>query len=465
MSSFAPETSVGLTNAVLVALQLILGCGNSGASASPASAGTTAQPTTGYGGAFQSSAAGRTATGSSGTNTTATGDGGSSGQSTMVPDPTALDGSAHPADGGVATLGGTMTFLNVGAEGFWPRRLDRDPSDPACTVKSGKDTWGGPCCLTAHATASSNLTPFDAEMTLLLKAVRVRQLAVYQPTAVAGSDFRLVSSFDDRSGTSRNLWATQSGNGSRVFPGDFTGNDCVWYVAQEGAFDCGDGRDYFCPNDPGIKHLGWSGSKLVVLLASMHVDDQALKACGSDGPGAPAPWIAFAATELTRDGGRKWNGLCNCYSKTGTVGDGCGEINLFEVVMDGNSYSNREFISTGVRSYQSGHVGGNVCGTGCSRAEFPVQQDVVNACTKTAYSKGPTLTMGGTVDGCPVWVRPEGDRYLIALLDAERRIIQVAMIHPQALPQSLGALLPALPAQLSRATVQAIAELRLPVGG
>jgi hypothetical protein len=300
-------------------------------------------------------------------------------------------------------------------------------------------------------------------MTLLLKAVRVRQLAVYQP-ATSG-DWRRVSSFDDRSGTTHNLWATQSGNGSGEFPGDFTGNDCVWYIAQAGSFDCGDGRDYYCPDDPGIKHLGWSGSKLIVLLTSMVFDDAGMKACSSTGAGAPGPWIAFVASELTRDGGRKWNGLCNCYSKTGTVGDGCGEINLFEVVMDGNTYSNREFISTGVRSFQSGHVGGNVCGTGCSRSAFPAQQDVVNACTKAGYSKGPTLTMNGTVEGCPVWVRPEGDRYLIALLDAQRRVIQVAMLHPKTLPDALAPLLPNLPAQLSDATVGALAELRLPAGG
>ncbi len=370
---------------------------------------------------------------------------------------------AHPADGGMSTLGGTMTFLEVGATGWWPRRLNRDPTDSACNFKSGTDTWGGPCCLTQHATLASDLSPFDAEMTLLFKAVRIRQLAVYQP-ADGSSDYRLVSSYDDREGGAHNLWATQSGNGSTTFPGDFTHDDCVWYVTQESNFDCGDGRDYYCPNDPGILHLGWAGSKLIVMLASMQIDDASVKACAGSGAGNPAPWIAFVASELTRDGGRKWNGLCNCYSKTGTVGDGCGEINLFEVVMDGNSYSNREFISTGVRSYQAGHVGGNVCGSGCARAGFPANQDVVDACAKAAYAKGPTLTVGGSTEGCPVWLRPVGDRYLVALLDAELRTIQVAMLNPQALPSSLGGLLPALPARVTRATIDAMANLRLPAG-
>jgi hypothetical protein len=198
------------------------------------------------------------------------------------------------------------------------------------------------------------------------------------------------------------------------------------------------------------------------MLTSMDFDDQGVKACGSTGAGAPGPWIAGVASELTRDGGRKWNGLCNCYSKTGSVGDGCGEINLFEVVMDNNSFSNREFISTGVRSYQAGHVGGNVCGSGCSRADFAPNQDVVDACQKSEYATGPTLTMGGKTDGCPVWVRPKGDRYLIALLDAERRAIQIGMVHPSAIPAALTALLPALPSELSRATIDKLVDLRLP---
>ena len=127
---------------------------------------------------------------------------------------------AHSADGGDATVGGTMTFTDVGAAGWWPRRLDRDPSDSACTVKSGTDTWGGAFCLTEHDTTSPRLAPFDEEMTLLLKAVKIRQLAVYQPTsATSDGAWSLVSSWDDRDGASHNLWATQAGNGGTTFPG------------------------------------------------------------------------------------------------------------------------------------------------------------------------------------------------------------------------------------------------------
>jgi hypothetical protein len=356
-----------------------------------------------------------------------------------------------------------MTFTHVGAPGYWARRLNREAGDPACNIKDGMDTWGGHCCQARHDTKSTTLAPFDEEMTLLLKMVQVKQLAVYQPTT--DTQWGLVSSFDDRTAQAKNLWFTASGDGSATFPSDLREKDCVWYVNQAPLFDCGNGRDYFCPNDPGILHRGWSGSKLLVMLANLEVNDATVKACTGDGTGHPGPWIAIVASELTRDGGRKWNGACNCYSRTGTVGDGCGEINLFEVVMDNNDWSNREFISTGVRSYQAGHVGGSVCGSGCNKSEFPAEQDVVDACAKTGFTQGPLLPMDGKTQGCPVWQRPVGDRYLVILLDETRRTIQVSMLHPQAIPSSLTALLPTLPNSLSRTTIDQIADLRLPSGG
>jgi len=172
--------------------------------------------------------------------------------------------------------------------------------------------------------------------------------------------------------------------------------------------------------------------------------------------------VAFVASELVRDGGRKWNGLCNCYSKTGSVGDGCGEINVFEVVMDNNEYSNREFASTGVRSYQAGSVGGNVCKSSCRRDAFADDVEVIDACGGKAYSKGPQIQVGGSADGCPVWRRPDGDRYFLIALDEAQRIIQVAVIHPANVPSGAAGLLPALPASVARAGIQAILDMRLP---
>jgi hypothetical protein len=361
------------------------------------------------------------------------------------------------------TRGGTMTFSNVGAAGWWPRRVDRPAGDPGCDYKDGTDTWGGHCCMTEHRTDSTELSPFDSEMTLILKAIDVKQLAVYQPASDgASADWRRVTAWDSRTRASQNLWFTQQGNGSTTFPGDLTHDDCVGYLTQAPVFACGDGRDYYCPNDPGVLHQGFSGSKLVVFLGSMTFDDAQVKACSGSGTPSPSPWIAFVASELTRDGGRKYNGLCNCYSRTGTVGDGCGEINVFEVVMDNNDYSNREFASTGVRSFQDGHVGGAVCQASCDRNAFPDDADVVDACAKTAYDAAPELVYGGSTTGCPVWRRPVGDRYFFILLDQSSRTIQVGMIHPGNIPSSAAALLPALPGSLARTAVDAMVALRLP---
>ena len=109
-----------------------------------------------------------------------------------------------------------MTFTNVGATGSWPRRLDRAAGDPACTYKDGADTWGAHCCMEEHTTQSTALSPFDEEMTLIMKAIDVKQLAVYQPAAGAESDhWNRVTAWDRRSGRSQNLWFTQSGEGKR----------------------------------------------------------------------------------------------------------------------------------------------------------------------------------------------------------------------------------------------------------
>lgn len=385
------------------------------------------------------------------------GDDGSGGNSA---DPGAL--GAFPFEPSTVTRGGTMTFTNIGAPGSWPRRLNRERGDPACDYKDGDDTWGGHCCQTSHETESEKLAPFDEEMTLILKAIRVKQLGIYQPEGEASGAWNRVTAWDER-GASENIWFTQEGAGSPSFPGDLTKNDCVGYVMQEPTFECGDGRDYYCPSDPGILHRGFSGSKLVAFLGSMDLDDAEVESCGGDGPGHPGPWVAFVASELVRDGGRKWNGLCNCYSKTGTVGDGCGEINVFEVVMDNNEFSNREFASTGVRSYQEGHVGGAVCKADCERDAFePKDVDVVDACAKKSYENGPEIEAGGETDGCPVWRRPNGDRYFFILLDEDTRTIQVGIVHPESLPSETAPLFPEFPSRLGRAAIDAMIAMRLP---
>jgi hypothetical protein len=423
---------------------------------SSAVGGTTAsKTTTGGSSAVGGTTASKTITGGSsavggttaGTTTSSAGSGASS----------AL--GAYPVSSSPKTRGGTMTFTNIGAAGWWPRRIDRPAGDPACTYKDGTDTWGGHCCMTEANTTSTTLSPFDEELTLILKAINVRQLAIYQPSSTSSVAWDRVTAWDARTQHSENLWFTQQGNGSTTFPGDLTKNDCVGYVMQQPMFTCG---DYYCPNDSGIMHQGFPGSKLVVLMASMTFSDSGVTACGSTDAGKPSPWVAIVASELVRDGGRKWNGLCNCYSKTNSVGDGCGEINIFEVVMDNNSYSNREFASTGVRSYQAGHIGGAVAGASLSPSAFAADSEVVDACAKAAYTQGPVLVAGGDTDGCPIWKRPNGDRYFFILLDESTRTIQVGVIHPESLPAATNELLPNLPANIGRSTVDAMVAMRLP---
>ncbi|WP_437878407.1 DUF2403 domain-containing lipoprotein [Sorangium sp. So ce513] len=420
--------------------------GTASAGPSASTTGTGGSPSTGATGTGGSPSAGATGTGGS-PSTGTTGAGGGLGP--------------HPAEPSTPTRGGTMTFTNIGAPGWWPRRIDRRPGDPACDHKDGNDTWGGHCCMTEHHTTSDRLAPFDEEMTLIMKAIRVKQLAVYQP----GSDpaaWPMISSWDARTGVGSNLLVTQGQSTSADFTGDLTKTDCVTYFMQDRPFACGDGKDYYCPDDPGVMHLGWAGSKLIVFLASMTFDDAGVEKCNGEGQGHPGPWVAFVASELIRDGGRKWNGLCNCYSKTGTVGDGCGEINVFEVVMDGNDYSNREFMSTGVRSYQKGHIGGSVCGSGCDRDAFADDVEVVDACAQRAYEEGPVIEAGGRSDGCPTWRRPVGDRYFMILLDEAQRAIQVAVIHPERIPAAAAEMLPELPGRLSRGAIDAMLSMRLP---
>jgi hypothetical protein len=417
------------------------GQGTSSSAATGGQGGTVAAASNGSGGASAGSPSGS----------------GGSGGAAPADDPL----GAYPVDPSPVTLGGTMTFTNVGAPGLWPRRLDRESGDPACDYKDGTDTWGGQCCMTEHTTESSALSPFDEEMTLIVKAIDIKQLAIYQPAGDSdAASWQRVTAWDSRSGR-QNLWFTDSGDGCSSYPGDLTQNDCVGYVMQQPELPCSQ-LDYYCPNDPGMLHQGFAGSKLVMFLGSMTFYDGVVGACDGDGAGHPGPWVAFVASELVRDGGRKWNGLCNCYSKTDSVGDGCGEINVFEVVMDNNDYSNREFASTGVRSFQEGHVGGAVCTSSCQRDDFPSDADVVDACAGAGYSEGPVLDVGGATDGCPVWVRPNGDRYFFILLDETERTIQVGMIHPDNIPAAASGVLPEFASAIDRSTVDALRDLRLP---
>jgi len=386
---------------------------------------------------------------------------------------------AHEAavaeNSGVVTRGGTITFTNIGAPGYWGRRLEAEPGDPRCDVESRTIdySWGGSefCCRTKHAVTSDRLTPFNEQIALVLDGpLHVKQLAIYQPLTDEGGPWAIRSYWDRRTPNQPYNMALSGPNKVTTFSGDL-GNNCSVFAMQAQAFTCGPGSDPYCPGSD-LDYYGWAGSKLVVLLASMpYADDPALKslsciAAGQDERAEDSPWIGVAPSELMRDG---WSGYhpCHCFSNTdGLLGDGCGQINVFEVIAEssGAQYGNRDVISTGVRSYQVGSLAGSTCGiASCGIDKFPADADLLDANALSALSAGavvdadhPQMAAG------PMWRRARDDRYYLLLLDENARTVQVAVIHPAAIPDELGGLLPALPNTLARSVVELLLALRLP---
>jgi hypothetical protein len=370
------------------------------------------------------------------------------------------------------TAGGTITFTNIGAFGWWGRRLESDPAvtpnDPRCDVQAefvDLGPQGGQvfCCRGRHDTTTDVLSPFDEQMALIMRGpLAVRALAVYQPGAGAGVWSRV------------SLWDESQAVGIKFTgPGDassFTGrvgDGCQWYAMLPTPFPCGPGSEPFCPaSGPDLHYAGWAGSKLVVFDASMPPwDDAALEAsrCSTGPNPADAPWIGFSASELMRDGSGKYF-PCHCYDNANRPdGAGCGEINLFEAVPEAEGeHGNRNILSTGLRSFQFGSLGGHVCGVArCDVNTFPARADLMDACSQSPIVGGATLT-AGAAGPCPVWRRPRDRRFFFVLLDQTSRSIQVGIVHPQAVPSAAAALLPALPTEISRATVDALLALRLP---
>jgi hypothetical protein len=382
----------------------------------------------------------------------------------------------HPApdieQSGPVSAGGTMTFQNIGAKGYWGRRIEATQDEPSCDVESRLIDfgWGTEyCCRTKHEVTSDKLTPFNEQMTLILRGpMHVKQLAVYQGTA--DESFVLRSFWDARSDVpSANFKFTGPDNDPK-FTG-VLGNACHWYAMQEKPYTCGPGSDPYCPTGgPDVDYEGWDGSKLVALLASMpYADDPAIQgidcATGDNAGWTDAPWLGFSASELMRDGWGKYH-PCHCYANTNAgVGDGCGEINVFEVVSEkeGTQYGNRDIISTGLRSYQFGSLGGSVCGAdSCKASDFSAEADLVDACKKQSIAGGAVMVAEQGGGGCPVWQRPKDDRYFLALLDEKTRTVQIVIVHPKNIPSELSAVLPGLSNKLPRSVIDSLTNLRLP---
>lgn len=387
-------------------------------------------------------------------------------------------GSPAPDAAGPVTRGGTLTFLNIGAPGYWGRRIEAEPGDPRCDVQAETLTysWGGSefCCRTTHEVTSDRLTPFNEQLSLVLDGpLRVKQLAVYQPLGDASGPWGLRSYWERAVPDEPFNLHFVGPDDTTAFTGDL-GSNCSFNAMQARPFPCGPGSDPYCPGSA-LDYEGWPGSKLFVLLAAMpYADDPTMKplsciAAGEDEREQDAPWVGLGASELTRDG---WAGYhpCHCFANTDAgVGDGCGQINVFEVIAEasGAQWGNRDVISTGIRSYEVGSLGGVTCGIqGCAVEQFPEDADLLDANSLTAMAQGAVIDADHRESAAgPMWRRALDDRYYLFLLDESTRTVQVAVVHPAALPSALDALLPGLPNEVPRGLVDALLELRLPTPG
>lgn len=376
---------------------------------------------------------------------------------------------------GIPTRGGTLTFTNIGAPGYWGRRIEAAPGDSRCDVQSETIDfgWGSEfCCRTKHEVTSNRLTPFDEQLTMVLDGpLRVKQFAVYQPLADNAGPWAIRSFWDRRTPDAPYNFRFSGPKKESVFDGDL-GNSCTFFAMQQKKFPCGPGSVPYCPGSD-LDFEGWRGSKLVVLLASMpHAEDPAMKPLSCIGKGQnereqDSPWIGISPSELNRDG---WSGYhpCHCFNNTknGQLGDGCGQINVFEVIAEasGARWGNRDVISTGIRSYQVGSLGGVTCGIeSCGIDEFPADADLLDVNSLTAMKAGAVIDADNrAMKEGPGWRRAQDDRYYLFLLDEDSRTVQVAVIHPAKVPGPASELVPKLPNTVPRTTIDGLLHLRLP---
>jgi hypothetical protein len=428
---------VGLGVGVGVGLGAGLGaCGSSGAAGSAGDAGVDA---------WQGSGAG---------------DGGSEAASDSGGSQPGLDAGvgAPGLDGGLdpASHGGTITFESIGAAGWYPSR--RDPDAGPCDAYQSST-----CCLAKDEITSDQLTPWDEDLILTLRGpMLVSQMAVYQPGA--GTAWNLVSSWSNADPAGAKGIAFD-GNKTETtgFPGS-VGTECLVNVSTSKPFACGPGSSPYCPAPSGAheSYWGWSGSKLFVLLATMPHAPSVPGACSTTTTGNwyDAPWIGLSVGELVRAGAFV---SCQCYAKDPTKGylaDGCGQFNVFEVVNDNDSSKNLDVFSTDMIDY-AGYVGQGPCGPKCAVSGLGEAVDLIDKSTDTEAAQGAVASPeGGPGDA---FRRPEnGYRYFLVLLDVPSRTVQLAMVHPLAVPSSIAPLLPQLPASVDTTTVDAVRALRLP---
>jgi hypothetical protein len=351
--------------------------------------------------------------------------------------------------------GGTLTFEDIGAAGFYRSR--RDPTTGPCDAVNT-----AACCMTKLSIAGNDLTPWDGDLIMSLRGpIELKQFATYEPAASAGS-WQLVSAWDSRSPTT-----SQGIAFDQAFTGG-VGSVCVINASTDRVFPCGAGSVPYCTTPDADHYYGWSGAKLFVLLMTMPHQGTIQKpaACGPTTNGwYDAPWIGLSLGELIREGAFS---ACNCYSTTNpNAGDGCGQFNAFEVVNDDNAYTNLDVFSTNFFGY-GGYVGEGPCGPQCNVSKLAANVDLITKSTDTAATMGAIATQGvapaaGTGPGAALR-RPElGYRYFITLFDVATRTVQLGILHPSNIPAALAPLLPSLPAAVDQTTIDSLAQLRLPM--
>jgi Cell wall protein YJL171C/Tos1, N-terminal len=349
--------------------------------------------------------------------------------------------------------GGTITFQQIGATGWYPS--ERDPAVGPCDAYQSST-----CCLAKDEQTSDRLTPWDHELIVTLRGpMRIKQLAVYQPDA-AGA-WLLTSSWDQRTHAPAGLAFAGDKTETDGFAGTI-GTECLVDVSTDLGFACGAGSTPFCPATTAAEHVGWAGSKMFVLLARMDGAAGVPGRCSNDDTGNwfDAPWIGLSLGELVRAGAFS---SCQCYAKDPTqwyLGDGCGQFNAFEVVNDNNASKNLGVFSTNFFGY-AGYVGEGPCGAACNVSTLAAGVDLIDKAHDTEATTGAVATPGGGPGAA--FRRPDaGYRYFVILMDVDARTVQLALVHPRAIPGELGALLPDLPAMVPQSTIDHALALRLP---
>jgi Glycine-rich protein domain (DUF2403)/Putative TOS1-like glycosyl hydrolase (DUF2401) len=440
--------------------------GAAGSGAVTGAAGAT-NPAGAAGSGTATGAAGST-TGAAGSTTGAAGAAGAAGSTGAAgaPNLTGAGGGlgAFPGlDAGPVSDGATITFQMIGASGMYPSR--RDPAAGPCDVEKN-----GTCCLTNEVETGTALKPWDEELSATLRGpMLVKQIAVYQPAAGTSGPWNLTSSWDARTPTvgANIAFSGPPTAGATGFAG-VVGNKCLVDVSSDKEFPCGAGSVPYCPA-PGAgqhKYYGWAGSKLYVWLATFpHYGSGAITAAQNCNNATTdgwydAPWIGISHGELVRQG--LYNG-CQCYSypDNPNAGNGCGQLNAFEVVNDNNAYKNLDVFSTNFFGY-GGYVGEGPCGTTCNVGTLPAAIDLVNKKTGNTEAAAGAISTPKQGPGAAFRRPATGYRFVVALFDVSSRTVQLAFIHPGAVPAPVAGLLPGLPAQVPQATIDALIALRLP---